>query len=104
MEPNSWVGIINEYGFPIAASSGMGYLVYYVWSWTTTNIKPVLVETHDILIDLVDRIRACEGDIIKLNTKVNTIIQLRAQILEQEKKSMERVLNAPKKSKPLSED
>ena len=104
MEHNGWVDIINEYGFPIAASSGMGYLVFYVWHWTTTNIKPVLIETHDILIDLVDRIRALEGDIIKLNTKVNTIIELRAQILEQEKKAMERVLNAPKKSKPLSED
>lgn len=101
MEPTSWVDIINQYGFPIAASSGMGYLVYYVWSWATTNIKPVLIETHDILIDLVDRIRALEGDIIRLNTKVNTIIELRGQLLEQEKKTMGKLLN---KSKSLPDD
>jgi hypothetical protein len=100
MEPNSWVEIINEYGFPITASSGMGYLVYYVWTWATTNIKPVLVETHDILIDLVDRIRVLDGDILKLNTKVNTIIQLRGQLLEQEKNEH---LLKPKKSKPFDD-
>ena len=100
MEPNSWVEIINEYGFPITASSGMGYLVYYVWTWATTNIKPVLVETHDILIDLVDRIRVLDGDILKLNTKVNTIIQLRGQLLEHEKNEH---LLKPKKSKPLDD-
>lgn len=102
MEHNGWVDIINEYGFPIAASSGMGYLVYYVWHWTTTNIKPVLVETHDILIDLVDRIRELDGDIIKLNTKVNTIVQLRGKVLEQEKKELEKKLSNSKK--PLSDD
>jgi hypothetical protein len=94
MEHNGWVNIINEYGFPIAASSGMAYLVYYVWSWATTNIKPVLVETHDILIDLVDRVRACDNDIIRLNTKVNTIVQLRAKILEQEQKELEKKINS----------
>lgn len=98
MDNNGWVGIINEYGFPIAASSGMAYLVYYVWSWTTTNIKPVLIETHDILIDLVDRIRELDGDIIKLNTKVNTIVQLRGKVLEQEKKELEKKLSNSKKT------
>jgi hypothetical protein len=94
MEHNGWVDIINEYGFPIAASSGMAYLVFYVWHWTTTNIKPVLVETHNILIDLVDRVRACDNDIIRLNTKVNTIVQLRAKILEQEQKELEKKINS----------
>lgn len=97
MEPTSWVEIINEYGFPIAASSGMAYLVYYVWTWATTNIKPVLLETHDILIDLVDRIRLLEGDLLKLNTKVNTMVQLRGILLEQEKKDMNKLLNKPRK-------
>ena len=94
MEHNGWVDIINEYGFPIAASSGMGYLVYYVWTWATTNIKPVLIETNDILIDLIDRVRALDNDIIRLNTKVNTIVHVRSQLLEQEKKDLEKKLSS----------
>jgi len=38
------VELVNKYGFPIVAAGGMGYLIYYVWKWATTEIKPVLGE------------------------------------------------------------
>jgi len=38
------VDMINKYGFPIVAAGGMGYLIFYVWTWATKEIKPVLSE------------------------------------------------------------
>ena len=31
--------VVSEYGFPIVAAVGLGYFVYYVWKWVTTEIK-----------------------------------------------------------------
>lgn len=70
------VEFINEYGFPIVACFGMGYLIYYVWIWTTKEIKPVVTEANNTLISLVDRIRMLDNDLIRLNQKIKTIISL----------------------------
>ena len=59
---------INQYGFPIIAAMGLGYFVYYVWKWVTTEIKPVLGQANTTLIKLVDRIRMLDNDMIRLNT------------------------------------
>ena len=73
------VTLINKYGFPIVAAGGMGYFVYYVWKWVTTEIKPVTTEANNVLIALIDRIRMLDNDLIRLNQKVNVILSLRAQ-------------------------
>jgi hypothetical protein len=77
------VSLINKYGFPIVAAGGMGYFVYYVWTWVTTEIKPVTSEANNVLIALIDRIRMLDNDLIRLNQKVNVILSLRKQ--EEEK-------------------
>jgi hypothetical protein len=71
------VELVNKYGFPIIAAGGLGYLVYYVWQWVTTEIKPVTGEASKVLIDLIDRIRMLDNDLIRLNQKVNVILSLR---------------------------
>ena len=48
--------LINKYGFPIVAAGGMGYMIYYVWTWATKEIKPVTSEASTVLIALIDRI------------------------------------------------
>lgn len=73
------VSLINKYGFPIVAAFGMGYFVYYVWTWVTTEIKPVTSEANNVLIALIDRIRMLDNDLIRLNQKVNVILSLREQ-------------------------
>lgn len=73
------VSLINKYGFPIVAAFGLGYFVYYVWNWVTTEIKPVTGEANKVLIDLIDRIRMLDNDLIRLNQKVNVILSLREQ-------------------------
>ena len=46
------VQAINQYGFPIIAAMGVGYMIYYVWTWATTEVKPVLSEANTVLIGL----------------------------------------------------
>ena len=71
------VELVNKYGFPIVAAGGLGYFVYYVWQWVTTEIKPVTSEASKVLVDLIDRIRMLDNDLIRLNQKVNVILSLR---------------------------
>ena len=73
------VDLINKYGFPIVAAGGMGYFVFYVWKWVTEDIEPVIGESKKVLIDLIDRIRMLDNDLIRLNQKVNVILALRAE-------------------------
>ena len=71
------VGLVNKFGFPIVAAFGLGYFIYYVWQWVTTEIKPVTGEASKVLIDLIDRVRMLDNDLIRLNQKVNVILALR---------------------------
>ena len=75
--------LINQYGFPIVAAVGMGYFIYYVWKWVTTEIKPVLSQANGTLIGLIDRIRMLDNDLIRLNQKLTVTLQLREQELEE---------------------
>jgi len=79
------VAMINKYGFPIVAAGGMGYFVFYVWKWATTEIKPVLSDANTVLVALIDRIRMLDNDLIRLNQKVNVVLHLRGKIIEGER-------------------
>ena len=74
---------IKEFGFPIIAAFGLGYFVYYVWTWVTKEIKPVLGEANTTLIALIDRVRMLDNDMIRLTQKLNMILEQK----EKEKKS-----------------
>jgi hypothetical protein len=76
--------IVNKYGFPIVAAGGMGYFIYYVWTWVTKEIKPVLSEASSVLIALIDRVRMLDNDLIRLNQKINIVLMMR-EIKENEK-------------------
>lgn len=75
---------INQYGFPIIAAGGMGYFIYYIWTWVTEQIDPVINESHMTLIGLIDRIRMLDNDLIRLRAKLDMILQ------EQERKEHEK--------------
>ena len=77
--------LINKYGFPIVAAGGMGYLIYYVWIWATQEVKPVLSDANTVLIALIDRIRMLDNDLIRLNQKINIVLQLRGKEIESER-------------------
>jgi len=69
--------LISKYGFPIVAAVGLGYFVYYVWTWATKEVKPVLSEANTVLIALIDRIRMLDNDLIRLTQKVNIVLMLK---------------------------
>jgi hypothetical protein len=71
------VELVNKYGFPIVAAGGMGYFIYYVWTWVTKEIKPVLSEASGVLIALIDRVRMLDNDLIRLNQKINIVLMMR---------------------------
>jgi len=78
--------LISKYGFPIVAAVGLGYFVYYIWIWATKEVKPVLSEAQQTLIALIDRIRMLDNDLIRLNQKLNTVLQLRGKKISEESK------------------
>jgi hypothetical protein len=71
------VELVNKYGFPVVAAAGMGYFIYYVWTWVTKEVKPVLSEASGVLIALIDRVRMLDNDLIRLNQKINIVLMLR---------------------------
>lgn len=73
------VTAINQYGFPIIAAMGLGYFVYYVWKWVTTEIDPVIGEANKTLIGLIDRIRMLDNDMIRLTQKLNMVLEFKEQ-------------------------
>lgn len=79
---NEVVDLINKYGFPIVMAVGMGYIIKYVWEWSTKEVKPVISEANTVLIALIDRIRMLDNDLIRLNQKVNTVLHLRGKMIE----------------------
>ena len=70
---DSIVEMISKYGFPVVAACGLGYFVYYIWKWVTTEIKPVIEETTGKLIGLIDKVRMLDNDMIRLTMKINLI-------------------------------
>jgi len=66
---------ISQYGFPIIAACGLGYFVYYIWTWVTTQVKPITHESHMTLIGLIDRIRMLDNDLIRLKQKLDMILE-----------------------------
>ena len=73
---------VEEFGFPAVAMVGLGYFVYYVWNTMTNVIGPAIKEMHFALIKLIDQIRMLDNDMIRLQQKVNTVLQMK----ENEKK------------------
>jgi hypothetical protein len=77
--------LVNKYGFPIVAAGGMGYMIFFVWKWATVEVKPVLSDANTVLIALIDRIRMLDNDLIRLNQKINIVLQLRGKEIESER-------------------
>ena len=77
------VDAIQKFGFPVVAMVGLGYFVYFVWTTITQVINPTVKEMHMTLIKLIDQIRMLDNDMIRLQQKVNTVLQMK----ENEKKS-----------------
>ena len=75
MEELSLADAVSKYGFPIIAAFGLGYFIYYIWKWVTDDVDPVVSDSHITLIALIDRVRMLDNDLIRLQTKLNMILE-----------------------------
>jgi hypothetical protein len=75
-EINMFKTMVNQYGLPIMAAGGMGYFIYFVWKFVTENINTELSNAKKTMIELIDRIRMLDNDLIRLEQKINTAIEV----------------------------
>ena len=71
------VYLIETFGFGIVLIVGLGYFVYYVWKTITDVIKPALDNMKTTIIRLIDQLRLLDQDMIRLQKKVETIMQMK---------------------------
>ena len=76
------VQLVSDYGFPVVMSVGMGYFIYYVWWFISERIEPELEKMHFALIRVIDQTRMLDQDLIRLQQKVNVVLEYK----ENEKK------------------
>ena len=85
------VKIIAEFGFPVAMALGMGYFIYYTWKFITDEVKPSLGRMFASSIKLTDQLRMLDQDMIRLQQKINVVLEYRErqQFLEEQKEEEE---------------
>ena len=69
--------IIQQFGFPILAMLGLGYFVYFVWTTITKKIDPATEQMKMTVLKLIDQIRMMDNDMIRLQKKLDTVLQMR---------------------------
>jgi hypothetical protein len=79
MDLNVVAELVKQYGFPIVASVGMGYFVFFIYKFVTDRLMPLISETNVILIALIDRIRMLDNDLIRLQQKVSVVLQIKEE-------------------------
>tara|TARA_B100001175_G_scaffold35439_1_gene25821 strand:- start:1789 stop:2085 length:297 start_codon:yes stop_codon:yes gene_type:complete len=72
----SIIDILNQYGFATLAAIAMGWFIYFIYKFTTENLKKKLSEANKALIGLLDRIRMLDNDLIRLRSKLNTVLEI----------------------------
>ena len=73
------IEILNQYGFATLAAIAMGWFIYFIYTYITQEVTKKLSDASGALIQLIDKIRRLDNDIIRLRTKLNTIITLQEQ-------------------------
>ena len=79
--------MVNQFGFPIIMALAMGYFIYFVWKFVTEELEPMIDKQQTTLIKLIDQMRMLDQDQIRLQEKLNTVLEYReAQVLKEKKK------------------
>jgi hypothetical protein len=74
--------LISEYGFPIVMMVGLGYFIYYIWWFVGEKLEPEIEKQHFALIRVIDQVRMLDQDLIRLQQKVDVVLEYK----ENEKK------------------
>lgn len=77
LEEISIVQLIADFGFPVVMVVGLGYFVWYVWTTINKVIDPAVAEMKATIIRLTDQLRLLDQDMIRLQQKVNTTLEIK---------------------------
>jgi len=75
--------LVADFGFPIIMAVGMGYFVYFVYQTILNDVNPAIFKMKMTIIRLIDQMRLLDQDMIRLQQKVNTVLEMK----ENEKKA-----------------
>jgi hypothetical protein len=70
------IDLLNQYGFATVAAIAMGWFIYFIYNYVTGQIIEKL-DKAQITIALIDRIRMLDNDLIRLRSKLNTVLEMR---------------------------
>ena len=73
------VVLVEKFGFTTIMVVGLGYFVYFVWQTITNIIDPAISEMKKTIIRLTDQLRLFDQDMIRLQEKLNTVLELKEQ-------------------------
>ena len=91
--------LIADFGFPVVMVVGLGYFVYYVWTTVNNTINPAVEEMKMTIIRLTDQLRLLDQDMIRLQIKLNTVLELKEQeVLKNGKKKNDKTRTTTRRS------
>ena len=80
---------IQDFGFPIIMAVGMGYFVYFVYQTILNDVDPDIEEMKITIIRLIDQLRLLDQDMIRLQEKVNTVLEMKENERKKDKQPPE---------------
>ena len=58
------IEILNQYGFATLAAIAMGWFIFFIYTYITQEVTKKLSDASGALIQLIDKIRRLDNDII----------------------------------------
>tara|TARA_Y100001937_G_scaffold123913_1_gene187695 strand:+ start:720 stop:1004 length:285 start_codon:yes stop_codon:yes gene_type:complete len=71
------IEMLNQYGFATVAAVAMGWFIYFIYNYVTGQIIEKLDKAQMTTIMLIDRIRMLDNDLIRLRSKLNTVLEMK---------------------------
>jgi len=84
------VQLVSDFGFPTVMVVGLGYFVYFVWQTINKVIDPAVQEMKITIIRLTDQLRLLDQDMIRLQQKVNTVLELNEKKIDKTRENKRR--------------
>ena len=78
--------LISDFRFPIVMAVGLGYFIYYIWWFVGEKLEPEIEKMHFQLIKVIDQTRMLDQDLIRLQQKVDVVLEMKENIKKKEVK------------------
>jgi len=93
------IEMLNQYGFATVAAIAMGWFIYFIYNYVTGQIIEKLDKAQMTTIALIDRIRMLDNDLIRLRSKLNTVLEMREnEQKDNKRREPDRIPESPKDS------